>query len=542
MTDTIGATVSFPGTAQSEQAMAALARAVAGLGTNVEGLTQRQRDQASVAQATAQAQSASAQQAIAFGQRIAGVANAVQGLVTQLGGQSRTAGLIGSIANTSVQFAQLGSALGPEGAVVGGIVGALIPALHELITSQDEATQSAHRLQEQTARLHEIQQETSARRRDQVQREIDSGHIVSLSLSEIHDQRELAHSDLEREGRTLDSLRERMAALERGGATETQRYHTLRDAVGETEQRIQSYVRTLGSLGSLEAQREAEAGRATTPGAVAPPTATTRPTRGHGGGRSQEQEDIAAALAGAYEREAAAEQQAYEQSIRHTQEENEAIYRQSDAFRDAAKTREDLSRREADQRARYQTQLAHYHEQERRWAEETARTREQQTQEAQSAATAVIGNLTNVFSLMAEGQMDAAHAAEMLLAGFLQYISQRATIEALAQVAAGIGAYPDFGGMALHFAAAAAWGAVAVATGVGGAALASDAQSKGQAAQAQADQRPASPQGHSDEGKGGGATYVINWNAPVVTAQTEAQLGRGVRRLVDRAAQRFPGG
>ena len=37
------------------------------------------------------------------------------------------------------------------------------------------------------------------------------------------------------------------------------------------------------------------------------------------------------------------------------------------------------------------------------------------------------------------------------------------------------------------------------------------------------------------------ATYVINWNAPIVTGQTEAQLGRTLRRMTDRAAQRYPG-
>jgi hypothetical protein len=74
----------------------------------------------------------------------------------------------------------------------------------------------------------------------------------------------------------------------------------------------------------------------------------------------------------------------------------------------------------------------------------------------------------------------------------------------------------------LHFAAAAGWAAVAIATGVGGAALASDAQSKGAAAQSQAQSQPSSPQPHSGNEKGGGNTYVINWNAPVVTAQTEA--------------------
>ena len=122
---------------------------------------------------------------------------------------------------------------------------------------------------------------------------------------------------------------------------------------------------------------------------------------------------------------------------------------------------------------------------------------------------AIITNMTSVFSLMAQGQADAAQAGEPLLAGFLQYISQRATVEALAQVAQALGSYPDMGGMALHFAAAAGWAAVAVASGVGGAALQSDAQSKAQAAQAQQSSKPAEPSGGGGNEKGGSNTYVI---------------------------------
>lgn len=534
--------VSFPGAQQSQTSMDALARAVAGLGTSVEGLTARQRDQASSAQAAAQAQQTSAQQAIAFGQRIAGVANAVQALVGQLGGGSRTAGLIGSIANTSVQFAQLGAALGPEGALVGGIVGALVPALHELIESQDDAAASARRLQEQQQHLREIQQSMAAGRADEVRRMVESGHVETLTEQELREQRLLTEDSLRREGEALDHLREAQQRAEQTGATATQGYHARAEGIAEATQRIQQYVAQLGNLQRAEAQHEAEAGRATIPGVTTPTTGGgTTPThhRGGGGGQSPEEREQARLLALIEQtNETRRLGQQIAEEYHATSEEGTKAEAEAERAYQAELRRTEREQAEADQLRHKQIQEK-MHEQEQ-LKQRLQQEAQQRTQQGQEATSAIIGNLTNVFSIMAQGQMDAAHGAELLLAGFLQYISQRATIEALAQVAQGIGSYPDFGGMALHFAAAAAWGAVAVATGVGGAALASDAQSQAASAQAQQQQQPASPQHASGEDKGHASTYVINWNAPIYTGQDEAATGRVLRRMVDKATRRFP--
>lgn len=532
--------VSFPGAQQSQTSMDALARAVAGLGTSVEGLTARQREQASSAQAAAQAQQTSAQQAIAFGQRIAGVANAVQALVGQLGGGSRTAGLIGSIANTSVQFAQLGAALGPEGALVGGIVGALVPALHELIESQDEAAQSAARLQEQQQHLREIQQSMAAGRADEVRRMVESGHVETLTEQELREQRLLTEDSLRREGEALDHLREAQQRAEQTGATATQGYHARAEGIAEATLRIQQYVAQLGNLGRAEAEHEAQAGRATVPGVTPAVPGTTPPThhRGGGGGQSPEEREQARLLALIEQtNETRRLGQQIAEEYHATSEEGTKAEAEAERAYQAELRRTEREQAEADQHRHKEIQARLREEEQTK--QKLQQEAQQRTQQGQEATSAIIGNLTNVFSIMAQGQMDAAHGAELLLAGFLQYISQRATIEALAQVAQGIGSYPDFGGMALHFAAAAAWGAVAVATGVGGAALASDAQSQAHAAQTQA-QQPASPQHASGDDKGHASTYVINWNAPIYTGQDEAATGRVLRRMVDKATRRFP--
>jgi hypothetical protein len=85
----------------------------------------------------------STQRAMEFGQRLAAAASAVQGLASAFGADGDGAGLIARTAQSSVAFAQLGGMLGPGGALVGGIVGAVIPAFERLTASEDAARASA---------------------------------------------------------------------------------------------------------------------------------------------------------------------------------------------------------------------------------------------------------------------------------------------------------------------------------------------------------------------------------------------------------------
>lgn len=534
--------VAFPGAQQSESAIDALARAVQGLNSNVGALTNTEREQASTLQAVSGQQQNAAQTAIGLGQRFAGVANAAQTLISQLGGQSHAAGLAGAVANTAVQFAQMGAILGPEGAVVGGIVGALIPALRELVTEQDAAAESAARLQEQQERLHEIQQRTAASRADEVRQQLEAGNTATLSLQEIHEQQQLNLDDI---AHTRDELAEVQRHFE--GVWSTSAIGARDAAVARLNAELLRQVQVTGMLGEAEARRLAQQAEATrdTSGGGTTTTTTTPPAHHGGGGRAHgpsEEEQATERLLALLQQTNETRQlgQTIAEQYHATSEEGAKAEAEAERAYQAELRRTEREQAEADQQRHKSIQQALREEEQTK--QKLAQEAQQRTQQGQEATGAIISNLTSVFTLMAEGQANAAQGAELLLAGFLQYISQRATIEALAQVAQGIGSYPDFGGMALHFAAAAAWGAVAVATGVGGAALASDAQGKASAAQSQAAQQPASPQSQDTQASKGNSTVVINWNAPIVTGQTEAQLGRQMRRMVDRATQRWANG
>ena len=553
-TQTLGATVAFPGTNESQAALRALAQVVSGLAGNIGQLqaaetseTQATTQSANAHQQQAQAQGQAGQAAVQFGQRIAGVANAVQSLVSRLGSRDQTAGLVGSIASTTAQFASMGAALGPQGAVGGAVVG-FTAAIYELAQAHTAAAEAAHDQQMAEAALASARAQAAGARAlagggtdADVQQVIQTQlETIERARSRMADLRSIQEDVTDGFAGPLASGRA-LVAMATGGATVETQLQRLQDEIDQAQRTIDHLHDTtqdstgLAGLGSHE-QDFTQRGLTAATGGPA-----HRPSAGGGAGVSpeeQEQERLLALLEQTNETRRLGAQLAEEYS-QQTQEGTKAEAEAERAYQ--AQLRATQRQEEEADRARHKgIQQAMRDEDDRK--RKLQQEAQQRQQEGQQATGAIISDLTNVFSIMAQGQMDAAHGAEMLLAAFLQYISQRATIEALAQVAQALGSYPDFGGMALHFAAAAGWAAVAIATGVGGAALASDAQSKGAAAQSQAQSQPSSPQPHSGNEKGGGNTYVINWNAPVVTAQTEAQLGRGVRRIVDRAAQRFPGG
>lgn len=553
-TQTLGATVAFPGTNESQAALRALAQVVSGLAGNIGQLqaaetseTQATTQSTNAHQQQAQAQGQAGQAAVQFGQRIAGVANAIQSLVSRLGSRDQTAGLVGSIASTTAQFASMGAALGPQGAVGGAVVG-FTAAIYELAQAHTAAAEAAHDQQMAEAALASARAQAAGARAlagggtdADVQQVIQTQlETIERARSRMADLRSIQEDVTDGFAGPLASGRA-LVAMATGGATVETQLQRLQDEIDQAQRTIDHLHDTtqdstgLAGLGSHEQDF--------TPRGLTAPTGgpAHRPSSGGGAGVSpeeQEQERLLALLEQTNETRRLGAQLAEEYS-QQTQEGTKAEAEAERAYQ--AQLRATQRQQDEADRARHKgIQQAMRDEDDRK--RKLQQEAQQRQQEGQQATGAIISDLTNVFSVMAQGQMDAAHGAEMLLAAFLQYISQRATIEALAQVAQALGSYPDFGGMALHFAAAAGWAAVAIATGVGGAALASDAQSKGAAAQSQAQSQPSSPQPHSGNEKGGGNTYVINWNAPVVTAQTEAQLGRGVRRIVDRAAQRFPGG
>jgi hypothetical protein len=119
-----------------------------------------------------------------------------------------------------------------------------------------------------------------------------------------------------------------------------------------------------------------------------------------------------------------------------------------------------------------------------------------------------------------------------MLASFLSFIAEKAALEATMQFATGVanlaaGAYDK---AALNFVAGAAFVGVAVAAGAGSIAMSSPPSGA-----------PAEPEsGRSDQSSGGGGgSIVVNFNSPVLTAGTRAELGRELQQTIAAGSARY---
>lgn len=534
MTDGIEIPVSFPGAGPASDEMGRLAR------------TTEEMDRA---------QAQSARSAIAFGQRLAGVANSVQALVGQFGGGSHTAGLIGAIANSTVQFAQLGAALGPGGAMVGAIVGVAIPAIHEMSEAMHVAEVQAHETAASVADM--VSAYESTREAAELQARLSDG---TATLSERLDAATAAQARYTDAVAHQVDLERRLDDLQRQEQSRTSQI-LLGISAEEMQRRadVEATQREIEASHAHVAQLQAEAEQAsTTAGSLqaladAAEDAAHRREAGNpharsggGGGPSADEvqgDAISEALARRHDAEALAiadAERAAEEQRKQIEDEIQLRHEQGEAAEFAAQKAMDAADRErahddevmASRRAAYQDQLAAFQEMQA----EQAATTEAITAQAQSAFGTIMSDMARVLAQMAEGNATAEEGAKLMLAAFLNYISQVAGIQALAEVARAISSYPDFGGIAAHIAGALAWGAVAVATGVGGAAVSADV-SKAQQARHEAE-KPAAPQsGGGGESKPN--TYVVNFNQPVVTAQTHAQLGRELEGMLGASRARY---
>lgn len=480
-----------------------------------------------------QAFQAQTQKAIQVTQGLAGAAGAVASLAGAMGGGGgalqQGADLVSKVAASTAAFAQLGMQLGPQGAVVGGIIGALIPAISSLIEANDSLTESARLAAEEQSRLDEISQRMSAARQEQVRREIASGRILTLSQAEITRARLLAEADLQ------DAVAERDALEARYANATGDRARRAQEDVAEYETRIRGLITTIGNLG------EAEGRLVSNPVTRGQGTPVVRPRRtGGGGGGDDGQAEIQRRLMAAYD-----EQQRAAQRL------NEIEQRRLDLIAEQAELRETLARRE-EERSRALWTAQRQEERERMDAvrEQNAR-KEQETLRAQTAqyqaelerrqadiqkftdiAGNVSGSLVTAISEITSGAKTAEEAFKGLLASFLSSIAERALIEALAEYAAAAASFAryDFGGGAAHIGAGVLWTGVAVATGAAAGAVSAPP------AQPQADSPDRSAR---DSGGGGRTTIVTNWNAPVVTAGSEAETGRVLRRVTASGDRRF---
>ena len=160
---------------------------------------------------------------------------------------------------------------------------------------------------------------------------------------------------------------------------------------------------------------------------------------------------------------------------------------------------------------------------------------DRQRQEYQAVTGVIAGGLNDALQAIIAGNKTAEEAFTGLLASFLKYISEQSMLKAIYEYAEAIASFASYryDQGAQHLAAGIAYTAVAVAAGAGAAALSAPS------AKGAGEEKPASPEsGRAGDGKGGG-DIVINWNSPVVTAGTRAELGRDMAGMIRAGTQRY---
>lgn len=567
-TDVIDVEVVFKGTEEAASGSARLAAAIEALAAKVGALSapvsqaeeklkkvKSAEDQAAeAAKKLAAEQNAAATKAIAFSQKISSTANAVQALTSQLGGQSRTAGLIGATIASGSQFAQLGAALGPQGALVGAIVGAAVPALVQMANAENEAAEAAvaHREAVDSLVVAMRTQAQQAGNADAVRRAASSGSTSerTSALSQFSDEQ----LDAERQRAIAD----RQTILRSGG-----------DASSSSDTRDQ--VRQLGllrqTIDTLEQEtrrRDEVAAAATRQAEATAAAAVVRQEAATRGAAAEAQwlsnlEDLASytdaqrARATAYaelqatldqereERERAgleAVREAFEAQKARDDERGQWNYEQHQAWLQEQAEKMDAIREQMaleDQAALDRMQQAQENddllEELNRDAAERGRAR---VEEYQSVTGVIVGGLTEALVAIVSGQKSAEEAFKGLLASFLTFISEQSALKAASEFAFAIAdfASQNYSGGVQHLAAGVAFTAVAVAAGAGGAALSAPS------AAAAGPQEGASSKDR-DSGGGGGGNVTVNYNAPVIGTSQEAESGRMIRGLIRAADDRF---
>jgi hypothetical protein len=141
----------------------------------------------------------------------------------------------------------------------------------------------------------------------------------------------------------------------------------------------------------------------------------------------------------------------------------------------------------------------------------------------------VVKGITSALRDVIAGTKSADEAFQGLLSSFLEMIAQEAALSAAKEFASAIASFAsqDYGGGALHLAAGAAWTGVAIAAGAASVAVAPSASA------------PAEPEQNTQGSGGGEQTVIIQWNSPVVTSATYADLGQQMGDMVNAGQRRY---
>lgn len=447
-----------------------------------------------------------------------------------LGGSvGRAAGLIGSLQGAVSQGVALGAAFGPGGAVVGGLIGAA-SAMHEM------AEESARTREE----LERLRTAGVATMRDLADAAADeSGDSWATAMGAARTELETLNDRANELRATVNSP---FAFLDEMGAAQA------RVELRRVEETIAGVTREMNELSEAASRNPVTAPTSAGGGpaflsmdpglALHPPAA---PTRHRGGRRPADDFDENAFLDSTFAmaEESAAEREAFRlEKERETADMSVEIEREkNDYLRELDEERLEWERAHLEEKTDYNREqneqmLEDQREFEAEMAERAEVAAEQREEEINSLMGMVGRSSKAIFTAIAQvatGAKSGEEAFMGLLKSFLEMISEYAALKAMTEFADAASSFAryDFGGGAAHLGAGLAFTAVAVATGVGAAAITTSAP-----------QAPARPSTRGEDTSGGGAssTTVINWNSPVVTAGTRAELGREMESLLGEAA------
>ena len=459
-------------------------------------------------------------------QRIQGVAGAVQSLASTFGSENRTGSLVASVAGATAQFAAMGAMLGPTGAVVGGIAG-LAAGLFNVVTASDSSRSAIEQLRETmqnattdadryAAALALVRGEDEAAARSERARAIRGENWAALNLPNEELRAEIRAREAE-----INQLIDQYGAAAESGT----RVAALRED-----------IRRLEILASVESETTI----------FAEPAAASAPARRGGGGGGRRGRDVFEMLGGAASNEDIAgisaefERLAAERAEREA-EANALIEEKRNAHYEALKEMAIEAQDAELERQREVNEALAEMENERQERIREGQLAMKENQEADEERSlerrrslngelmGLLGDATMAFgkslAAIATGEQTAEEAFQGLAKAFLEMISQYATLKAateFADAAASFAKY-DYAGGAAHIGAGVAFTAIAVATGVGAAALGS------------APSAPARPEAGGGTEAAQGGDVVINWNSPVITAGTQAELGRELQAAVSAA-------
>lgn len=431
-------------------------------------------------------------------QRVQAVAGAVQGLVSQLGSENRTAGLVSSIAGATAQFAAMGSMLGPGGAALGAVVG--------FGTAIVGLNRQAHDLAD-AARETTVEVETMVEAMERGAR-TSRLHLAVADAGEYASEIDRINAALSTNAETIAGMRDEYSRI---APEDEGMYSSLRrEGVA-----LRSQLEDVRALASLAANEEVAI---MAEDLAAAPSSGNVPSGGGGGAseRSAEElawlDDVAVAQARAAEEEAlrtaetekrlAVEEREYalameiaaaavEADERRKQQAEAARDAQREAMQAAAEHRAELRSVAAEAETSFATGYVNSIDSvAAAWRNANRAAREASTgmlssgrllerglvavgnNIAESIGGTMVGALGSAVGAWLDGSKSIGEAAEGMAKSIIRGLVQEGIVQAVTETARGIAdlASYQYATAGLHFAAAAAWGAVAGVAGAVGAA------------------------------------------------------------------------